>query len=302
MVIEICSTVLVQVLTPAAESTRCVACGGDVDSQDHVLRCGSPITGGHIHRCKSCGTLQVAPRPSPEDLARLYGADYYEGFIAGAGMVGGNTEVSPVLQLRLQELERRIPRGRLLDVGCGLGLFVKYAGEHGWDAVGLETSSWAATEGSSRYNIVIHHAELTDAPIAQESMDVVHFNHVMEHVLDPLQTMAAARKLLRPGGILVVEVPQEIRYPLSDRVFRALHPDLYRADPPTVTHHLTFFTVGGLRAAAARAGFDVERVATVRHFKTDESRLPLGVPAKRLLYWTEAALETAPDIELWAAR
>jgi 2-polyprenyl-3-methyl-5-hydroxy-6-metoxy-1,4-benzoquinol methylase len=273
-----------------------------LDTREHSLRVGLPITGGHILRCKACGTLQVAPRPTSEAVAELYDADYYEGFIAGAGMVGGNTEVSPVLRLRLNEIERRIPKGRLLDVGSGLGLFVKHAHDQGWDAVGLEPSAWAAREGSSRYNIVIHHAELADAPIAPESLDVVHFNHVMEHVLDPVATMVAARKLLRPGGLLVVEVPQELRYPLSDRVFRALHPELYRREPPTVTHHVTFFTVGGLRSAARRAGFKVDRIGTVRHLRTDESRLPLGVPAKRLLYRTEAALETAPDIELWATR
>ena len=223
--------------------------------------------------------------------------------MAGAGMIGGNTEVSAVLRSRLVELERHLMRkGRLLDVGCGLGLFVRHAVDQGWDAAGLETSEWAAREGAKRYGITIHHAELDDAPVEPSSFDVVHFNHVMEHVLDPVAEMQAARNLLRPGGVLVVEVPQEIRYPLSDRVFRALHPELYLTPPPDVTHHLIFFTVAGLRSAAKRAGFTGARAHTVRHIKTDESRLPLGVPVKRLLYWTEAALETAPDIELWADR
>jgi 2-polyprenyl-3-methyl-5-hydroxy-6-metoxy-1,4-benzoquinol methylase len=293
---------LMRVLTPTTESTPCVACGGTLDMRDHVLRNGSPITGGRVLRCKACGTLQVAPRPTSEVLAKLYGADYYESFIAGAGLIGGNTEVSPVLRDRLIEIEKQVGKGRLLDVGCGIGIFVKHAVEQGWDAAGLETSAWAAKEGANRNHIVIHNTDLADAPIAPGSLDVVHFNHVMEHVLDPVSTMTAARKLLRPGGILVVEVPQEVRYPLSDRVFRALHPDLYRTEPPTVTHHVTFFTVNGLRWAARRAGFNVERIGTVRHLRTDESRVPLGVPAKRLLYWTEAALETAPDIELWASR
>jgi 2-polyprenyl-3-methyl-5-hydroxy-6-metoxy-1,4-benzoquinol methylase len=293
---------LMRVLTPTTESTPCVACGGRLDTRDHVLRTGLPVTGGQILRCTACGTHQVVPRPSPAALAELYGADYYESFIAGAGLVGGYTEVSPVLRQRLVEIERRVGRGRLLDVGCGLGIFVKHAAEQGWDAAGLETSAWAAKEGRSRNHIVIHQAELADAPIVPGSLDVVHSNHVIEHVVDPMSTMVAARKLLRAGGILVIEVPQELRYPLSDRVFRALHPNLYRAEPPTVTHHVTFFTVSGLRSAATRAGFRVERIGTVRHLRTDESRLPLGVPAKRLLYRTEEVLETAPDIELWASR
>jgi 2-polyprenyl-3-methyl-5-hydroxy-6-metoxy-1,4-benzoquinol methylase/predicted RNA-binding Zn-ribbon protein involved in translation (DUF1610 family) len=284
------------------ESTPCVACGGKLETRNHKPGFGSPVTGGAIVRCMSCGTNQVVPRPSLDVLAKLYNAEYYESFMVGVGMSGGNTEVSPVLGQRMIELERRVSGRRLLDVGCGLGLFVKRAVERGWDAVGVEASAWAAREGSSRNHVVIHHAELADAPIEPGSMDVVHFNHVMEHVLDPVSTMTDAKRLLRTGGVVVVEVPQELRYPLSDRVFRALHPNLYRAEPPDVTHHLTFFTVGGLIAAAQRAGLTVEQVGTVRHLRTDESRLPLGVPAKRLLYWIEAVLKTAPAIEMWATR
>jgi len=294
---------LMQAPAPAASKTACVACGGPLDMRPHVLRNGAPITGGEIFRCLRCGTHQVVPLPSVDEIRSLYSEDYYEGYMTGAGMVGGNTEVSPVLRHRLAELERRLGhQGHLLDVGCGLGLFVKYAADQGWDAAGLETSAWAAREGAREYGITIHPAELAAAPIEPGSLDVVHFNHVMEHVLDPVAEMRAALGLLRKGGMLVVEVPQEIRYPLSDRVFRALHPDLYLTPPPTETYHLVFFTVAGLLSAARRAGFAAVQAATVRHVKTDESRLPLGVPAKRLLYWTEAAFETAPDIELWATR
>ncbi|HEX2681050.1 MAG TPA: class I SAM-dependent methyltransferase, partial [Candidatus Dormibacteraeota bacterium] len=292
-----------QLTVPTHSTTACVACGGPLGTRAHVLRNGAPITGGEILRCMRCGTHQVVPRPTPDALAALYNEDYFESFKAGRGIVGGNTEASPVLRERLASLERRLgKKGRLLDVGCALGVFVKYAVDQGWDALGLEPSEWAAREGMRRYGITIHVADLAHAPIEPASLDVVHFNHVMEHLIDPVAEMAAARNLLRDGGVLVVEVPQELSYPLSDRVFRALHPDLYLTPPPTVTHHVTFFTVAGLREAARHAGFKVDRAATVRHIKTDESRLPLGVPAKRLLYWTEAVLETAPDIELWATR
>ena len=281
---------------------RCVACGGRLESSHHSLIPGSPVTGGTIARCTACGTNQLIPRPSTEDLARLYDSEYYDGFAEGAGIAGGITELSSVLRARLAEIELWVEKGTLLDVGCGFGLFVKCAAERGWDAAGLEISSWAAEEGSRRNNVVIHRGELADAPFEPGSLDVIHFNHVIEHVLDPVATMASARRLLRPGGLLVIEVPQELRYPISDRVFRALHPELYRCPTSDVTHHLTFFTVRGLRSAALRAGLTVRRIGTVRHLRTDESRLPLGVVAKRLLYWTESVLQTAPSIEMWATR
>jgi SAM-dependent methyltransferase len=285
-----------------ATDSRCAACGGPLDMQNHALRSGKPILGGIIARCTSCGSEQVTPRPSPEDITELYDGSYYEGFIDGPGVAGGNFEVSRVLQARLKELERRVGKAKLLDVGCGLGHFVKFAEDNGWSAVGLETSQWAAEQGRRRNGVVIHECSLAEVPIEPGSLDVVHANHVVEHMLDPVAELNTARLLLRPGGLLVVEVPQELAFPLSDRLFRSLHPELYRTPPPAVTHHLTFFTPRGLATAAQRAGFKVERSATVRHLRSTESRIPFGVAAKGLLYWTEAAMRTAPDIELWATR
>jgi SAM-dependent methyltransferase len=270
--------------------------------QDRHLRCGLPITGGIIARCTSCGTNQVVPRPRPEVLAELYTADYYQSFMEGPGVAGGNLEASPSLRKRLAELETRLGKGRLLDVGCGLGHFVKYAADQGWDAAGLEPSAWAAREGRKRYGIVVHIGQLDEAPIEPGSLDVVHANHVVEHLLEPVAAMEAALRLLRPGGLLVIEVPQELSYPLSDRLFRRLHPGLYRAPHPPHTHHLEFFTPRGLGTAARRAGFKVERVRTIRHLRSAESRLPAGLFAKSLLYRAEEALQMAPDIELWATR
>jgi len=287
-------------MTTNSVVSGCVACGGRLDVRDHPLRTGLPITGGVIARCTGCGTHQVIPRPTLARLDDLYDASYYQGFIEGPGVAGGNLEVAPTLRTRLNVLEKRLGKGRLLDVGCGLGHFVKYASDQGWDAAGLETSTWAVQEGRRRYGIVIHACQLDEAPIEPGSLDVVHANHVVEHMLEPVAAMEAARRLLRPGGLLVIEVPQELLYPLTDRVFRTLHPELYQAPRPSKTHHLAFFTPRGLAIAARRAGFNVERAETVRHIHSTQSRFPAGVFVKNVLYRAEVALQTAPDIELWA--
>jgi SAM-dependent methyltransferase len=240
------------------------------------------------------------PRPSAAQIAQLYGADYYEGYKQGAGMAGGTLQASPALRARLQEMGRRVGKGKLLDVGCGLGHFVKYAQDQGWSAAGLETSPWAARQGAKDNAVVIHQTTLRDAPIAPGSLDVVHANHVVEHMLDPVAELKAAKKLLRAGGLLVIEVPQELSWPLSDRISRWLHPGLRTTQAPSATSHLFFFTARGLAIAAKRAGFTVDRVVATRHVRSTESRLPLGVLVKRMVYWVEERSQTAPDIELWA--
>jgi len=253
-------------------------------------------------RCISCGTHQLEPRPTPEQLAEAYGITYYEDLIEGAGMAGGNDEATLALRQRLHSLELRRGKGSLVDLGCGLGPFVKYAADNGWTAVGIETSKWAATEGRRRYGITILEGTLENAPIEDGSLDVMHAHHVFEHMIDPLASAKAAYRLLKSGGLLVIEVPQQLVYPLWDSFFSKLHPDLYRTPPPPTTHHLEFFTPEGLARLARRAGFEVERASTVRHVKSSETRFPLGLHAKRLIYWLEQALQTGPDIELWARK
>jgi SAM-dependent methyltransferase len=240
------------------------------------------------------------PRPSAVRIAELYNASYYESYTEGTGMAGGNFEASPTLRMRLQEVERRVGKGQLLDVGCGLGHFVKYAQDRGWSAAGLETSPWAASKGTQENGVVIHQCTLRDAPYKPGSLDVVHANHVVEHMLDPVAELKAARVLLRIGGLLVIDVPQELSWPLSDRLSHWLHPGVRAAPTPAPTSHLSFFTPKGLAIAAQRAGFIVQRVAATRHIRSRESRFPFGVPVKRIVYWLEELSQTAPDIELWA--
>jgi SAM-dependent methyltransferase len=241
------------------------------------------------------------PRPTADALEQTYSEEYFRSYLAGPGVKGGDQDCSPVLKARLKELEALQGKGRIVDVGCAMGHFLGHAKGEGWDAIGVEPSAWAGEEGRRRYGLTIHTTTLERAPIEPGSCDVVHANHVLEHVPDPVELLAAAARLLRPGGRLVIEVPQELRVPLSERLFGALHPELYPALPRDATH-LEYFSAAGLRAAAERAGLRVEHVRTVRYFRNTSSRLPAGGAVKELLIRTEEWFGTAPDLVLWARR
>lgn len=242
------------------------------------------------------------PIPGDQPTAELYSESYFQNYIGGAGMAGGVNSASPALRARLEALERQIQPGRIVDLGSALGTFVAYAKTRGWDAIGIEPSIWAAEEARRRYGIEVLCASLESAPIPPASVDVVHANHVIEHLTDPLSTLTAAMRILKPRGLLVVEVPQELRLPLADRVFGRLHPELYRRSSPSPTYHVTFFTVHGLALLARRAGFVIESARTVRHLRSTESRFPLGLVAKGAIYALEERLESSPDIVLVGMR
>lgn len=277
---------------------KCVICGGRLRSIDRTLYTGRPLEGEQIATCVTCATGQVTPMPSPSELARLYTQDYYEDFGAGPGIAGGRDEVRPYLVERLARLTREYGRGRLLDLGCGIGLFVAHAREQGWDAVGVEPSAWAAREGHRRFGIEIHNSTLEEAPLEKGSFDVVHANHVLEHVADPVATLRSAADLLRPGGHVVMEVPQELHEPLAEAIIgtiRGEHPE------PTGPYHVVFFSKKGLGVAAERAGLHVDRIENLRHRDNLRPRaLPFRL-RRAFVFAIEAAVGRAPVYVLWAA-
>jgi SAM-dependent methyltransferase len=288
-------------LITAVDSARCALCGGALDMVDRRFPGGRPEATNQVFTCTRCGSAQVSPMPAPETAVGTYSEEYFQSYLAGPGVKGGDNEASPGLRAVLKRLEALQGKGTIVDVGCAMGHFVGYAAGRGWNAIGVEPSAWAAEEGRRRYGVTIHATTLDRAPIEPGSCDAIHANHVLEHVVDPVAMLRVAARLLRPGGRLVLEVPQELRVPLSDRVFGSLHPELYPPRQPDPTH-VEFFSRGGLRTAVERAGLSVERLETVRHFRNTESRLPAGRAVKELLIRAEEVLGTAPDLVVWARK
>jgi SAM-dependent methyltransferase len=144
--------------------------------------------------------------------------------------------------LPLQRVPAWVAGGRLLDAGCGNGSYVAAMRALGWDALGLEPALEAALLGE---RVVVGRIER--APLAGASCDVITLWHVLEHTASPAAALAEARRLLRAGGALLLEVPDIGSF--QARLFgrRWLH-----LDPPRHRYHFTRRT---LRAYLQRAGF-----------------------------------------------
>jgi 2-polyprenyl-3-methyl-5-hydroxy-6-metoxy-1,4-benzoquinol methylase len=96
---------------------------------------------------------------------------------------------------------------RVLDVGCGLGLFLSLAKGEGWQALGTELSKEAAEHAKKHYGAEVLAGELMNLDLEKESFDLVSMQHVFEHVLEPRQVLEYAHSILRKNGLLVIAVP-----------------------------------------------------------------------------------------------
>ena len=137
----------------------------------------------------------------------------------------------------------------MLDIGCGRGLLLREFQVRGWEVQGTELSEPAARFARELLGLPVQIGLVEELNYPDAGFDAVVLWHVLEHVSDPGVMLAEIRRLLRPGGVLLVGVPN-----LASWEARLARDKWFHLDVP---RHLTHLTGDSLRRALARAGFEV---------------------------------------------
>jgi len=244
---------------------------------------GNPLP---VRQC-ACGMVFLSPQPSPEQLREIYGSDYY----LSLGISGQDDEAvrgmkKETFRRQFEAIAAGAKPGRVLDVGCASGFFMEAATEAGWEAYGVELSGFAAELARSRFGDRVRHGTLEEAGYPDAFFDVVTLFDLLEHVPDPRSFLAEVRRVLRPGGRLLLVLPNAAS--LSARLM-GRHWSHYNAE------HLHYFTPETVAVLLCACGFEVEGVASApkclnlayifNQFRRYPSALvtPLRVIAERLL-------------------
>jgi 2-polyprenyl-3-methyl-5-hydroxy-6-metoxy-1,4-benzoquinol methylase len=106
----------------------------------------------------------------------------------------------------LELIERRASKGRILDVGCNIGTFVRVARDRGWRATGIDVNVEAVEVGKREHELdLLTLDELEGRP--DLTFDVIHSSDTVEHFTDPTSATRMYARRLKPGGLLVVSTP-----------------------------------------------------------------------------------------------
>ena len=158
-----------------------------------------------IWRCTECGLVFPNPMPIPvNDLDHHYGGpadDYFQ------HQDTHSKEANALVMLRQAETLTG-GKGRILDIGTGRGELLHAATRQGWQAVGIEPSTSFA-EHAARSGVEIRREPLQECRFDPESFDVVILAAVLEHLYNPDETLGEISRILRPGGALFLDVPNE---------------------------------------------------------------------------------------------
>jgi SAM-dependent methyltransferase len=200
------------------------------------------VNPGRILRCRQCrfGFREV---PSSEsELVELY--RHMDSQLYNAEGKGRSTTSKAYLHM-VQNYVRR--KGRLLDVGCASGLFLRHAMDAGWDVVGVEPAEGLCRTARELLGpqAEIHGSTLQATHFNPASFDAITLWDVLEHVPDPVSFLERCASVLKPGGYLFAKVPDLDS--LQSRLLGSRWPLL-------LPEHLSYFNVGSLRLCGDRAG------------------------------------------------
>lgn len=271
--------------TESWETPDCIFCKKAVDQHFNAgtyhLNLKQPL---RVVCCPDCHLLFLSPRPGerlrknlmkgivPTDLQ-----DYGKSL---ANYSAVNQNRSEMFQRRLNILERfSRKRGKLiiLDVGSSGGAFLKETNERGWSSFGIEPSSACF---SSKFELVRNvQAEAENIPFADDSFDIVHANHVFEHLANPHNAAQEVNRVLKPGGVLFLEVPNQLDNImfLRDKLFNRV-PQRKRAIRSI--HHLFFFSKKTIIKLLKEAGFVEITVHDFYSWRSRGWRLPMSIATR----------------------
>jgi SAM-dependent methyltransferase len=217
-----------------------------------------------IEECPSCGLVQLVPTPTPETLRALYSQDSYFSGDGDSGYSQYESQEQEYLATFKEDVRRIaefVPTGRVLEVGCGYGYFLRCAVDAGYDAYGIDLSPTAVKWASERLPGRVFCGLLEEVPEIQgQQYDVIFGSHLIEHLTEPGAFLETAARLLRPGGLIVLVTPN-IKSLLA-RVSRSRWVSL------KIPEHVSYYDPATITTLLTRADFTVQAIDPAYQYYT----------------------------------
>jgi 2-polyprenyl-3-methyl-5-hydroxy-6-metoxy-1,4-benzoquinol methylase len=261
-----------------------------------------------IIRCRQCGLISTDLSVNRVALENLYSSSYYEtrkDYYFNNKVINNSiskeNELIVDFQKGLSTIEKFATGGRLLDLGCALGVFLYLARERGWDTYGVDISEYAASYARNFLGLKAYAGELQEINFPDGWFDVITLWDIVEHFPDPSCQLREVHRILKNDGIIFLNTPngEALLRLLAHMIFR-LTGGLISYPVKKLYHeyHLYYFTPATFTELLEANGFKI--------LALEKKCIPIlrarGRPIERLivraLSWPEKLL--GREYEIWA--
>ena len=246
------------------EKVVCDLCGGeacdvvypatvnDEDCPGFQYSCTNDGHGSHyqVVRCQRCGLCYCSPRPRSIDLECGY--QEVQDPLYEEEMLGRRR----TFQRNLRQLSLHKEKGKLLDIGCYLGVFLDEAKKQGWEVEGLEPSRWCVEQAEKVFGLRLKQGTYRDVLVFHQEFDVVTMWDILEHVDSPMNALRLIHSTLKDDGLFVFSTLDLGSW--YARFFGSRWPWLMRM-------HIYYFDRKHIRQYLEKAGFTVREIKVYKH-------------------------------------
>lgn len=220
-----------------------------------------------VVECKNCGLVYLNPQPEEKELQKFY-PKFYGPYGDGINTFKPSKAYEIIRKLKhilkskiylhdqksVGRTDSKIDKSKIkfLDFGCAKGVLLETLRKvhPNWELHGLDISSYASKKASQK-SFIIHCGTLASARYPNDYFDIVNASQVVEHLNDPLSTLREVNRILKPGGLFQLDIPNYAS--LGARLFKTYW---YPLDIP---RHLYFFTPHSIQSMLEKSGFSVNQ-------------------------------------------
>jgi SAM-dependent methyltransferase len=203
--------------------------------------------------CRECGLGITAPFPTENELTES-NQEIYQVEQRIHAYLSRKSYFEKRYRNNITIIKRFKREGKLLDVGCNIGLFLNVAREESYSVMGVELNKGCAQYGINNFKLDIRADYLENIALASESIDIVTLFDVLEHIPDIHRFLSEIRRILKRGGLLVIQSPN-----IQSYMARLTRSQWFWLTPPD---HLYHFTPATLDILLKEHGFDIKLLNT----------------------------------------
>lgn len=206
--------------------------------------------GFSFHRCSECGFIYADPQIKESELLNYYEGSSSNDVWIDVLLSDDNFRYDEMKYNKGLDLIGAFQKpGRLLDIGCSIGHFLKIARDRGWDTIGLELNKRAVKHACEVWGLNVMEKLLSEASFSDASFQAVTMWGVIEHLKNPFEVMNEIHRILAPGGVILTFCPN-----IDSLVCRVLHEKTSCIDG---RNHCGYFSPKTIRYLLERCGLEV---------------------------------------------